>query len=70
MKVQKKIGVIYDMLSCHYILNRSIVVIVDTEYTSVKHSHLANKQIQKLFSGLDSNDYFGYISLGKNTQID
>ena len=58
------------MLSCHYILNRSIVVIVDTEYTSVKHSHLANKQIQKLFNGLDNNDYFGYISLGKNTQND
>ena len=42
LKAQKKVGVIYDMLSYHYILNRSIVVIVDTEYTSVKHSHLAN----------------------------
>ena len=58
------------MLSCHYILSRSIVVIVDTEYTSVKHSALANKQIQNLFNGLDSNDYFGYISLGKNSQLD
>ena len=58
------------MLSCHYILNRSIVVIVDTEYTSVKHSALANEQIQNLFNGLDSNDYFGYISLGKNSQLD
>ena len=43
MKDQNKLGVIYDMLSCHYILNRSIVVIVDTEYTSVKHSALANE---------------------------
>lgn len=42
---QKKIGVTYDMLSQHYILNRSIVVVVDTEYTSVKHSALANKQV-------------------------
>ena len=43
LKAQSKLGVIYDMLSCHYILSRSIVVIVDTEYTSVKHSALANK---------------------------
>jgi hypothetical protein len=43
LKAQNKLGVIYDMLSCHYILNRSIVVIVDTEYTSVKNSALANK---------------------------
>ena len=58
------------MLSQHYILTRSIVVIVDTEYTSVKHSALANYQAHKMFKDLDSNDYFGYISLGKDSQVE
>ena len=38
---------IYDMLSHHYILRKSIVFIVDTEYSSVIYQDLANKFIKK-----------------------
>lgn len=38
---------IYDMLSHHYILRKSIVFIVDTEYSSVIYQDMANKYVKK-----------------------
>jgi len=61
---------IYDMLSHHYILRRSVVFIVDTEYSSAIYQDMANDFIKKQFGKLDSEDYVGYISLGKDTQLD
>ena len=56
---------IYKYLSHHYVLRRSVVFIVDTEYTSVIYHDKANKYVKKFFKQLDPEDYFGYISLGK-----
>ena len=68
----KKRNMVYDMLSHHYILRKSIVFIVDTEYSSVIYQDLANKYIKRQFKGLDSQDFVGYISLGrgKDAQLD
>ena len=55
------------MLSHHYIMRKSIVFIVDTEYNSVIYQDMANKYVREQFKDLDNQDYFGYISLGKNT---
>ena len=56
---------IYKYLSHHYVLRRSVVFIVDTEYSSVIYHDKANKYVKKFFKQLDPEDYFGYISLGK-----
>ena len=61
---------IYDMLSHHYVLRKSVVFIVDTEYSSVIYQDLASKYVQSIFKGLDGQDYFGYISIGKNSGLD
>ena len=54
------------MLSHHYILRKSVVFIVDTEYSSVIYQDMANRYAKKFFKELDGQDYFGYISLGKD----
>ena len=63
----KKKKMVYDMLSHHYILRKSVVFIVDTEYSSIRFQQKANKYVMDYFKKLDSKDYFGYISLGKNS---
>lgn len=58
------------MLSHHYILRKSVVFIVDTEYSSVIYQDLANKYVKNFFRELDGQDSFGFISLGKDAQLD
>ena len=58
--------IVYDMLSHHYILRKSVVFIVDTEFSSVRFQQKANKYAMKYFKKLNNEDFFGYISLGKN----
>lgn len=62
--------VIYDILSHHYIHRKSVVFIVDTEYSSVIYRDLANKYVKKFFKNLSGKDHFGYISLGKDAMLD
>ena len=66
----KNKNAIYDMLSHHYVLRKSVVFVVDTEYSSVIYQDLANKYVKSIFKGLDGQDYFGYISIGKNSGLD
>lgn len=61
---------IYDMLSHHYILRKSVVFIVDTEFSSVVYMERANRYVKEFFNGLNGKDHFGYISLGKDAQLE
>ena len=61
---------IYKHLSHHYVLKRSVVFIVDTEFSSVFYHYMANRQVKKFFKQLDNEDYFGYISLGDKDIMD
>ena len=64
-KKKTKNKMIYKYLSHHYVLRRSVVFIVDTEFTGVFYHDKANKYVRRVFDKLDPEDYFGYISLGK-----
>ena len=64
-KKKTKNKMIYKYLSHHYVLRRSVVFIVDTEFTGVFYHDKANKYVRRAFEKLDPEDYFGYISLGK-----
>jgi len=71
MIVWKSKNVIYDILSHHYIHKKSVVFIVDTEFSSVIYRDLANKYVKNFFkNNLTDKDHFGYISLGKDAQLD
>ena len=54
---------VYTHLSHHYILRRSIVVIVDTEFESMVYADAAMYHIRRFFEQLDDEDYFGFINL-------
>mmetsp|Transcript_4884 Transcript_4884/g.5959 ORF Transcript_4884/g.5959 Transcript_4884/m.5959 type:complete len:198 (+) Transcript_4884:1357-1950(+) len=54
---------IYKYLSHHYILKRSIVFIVDSQFDSVIFRDKVQKYVRDFFDGMDEEDYFGYISL-------
>ena len=69
VKVAEK-PMIYQFLSHHYVLRRSVVFIVDTEFSSVFYHYMANRQVKKFFKKLDDQDYFGYISLGEKNISD
>ena len=56
---------IYKFLGHHYIQRRSVVFIVDNEYSGVYYHEKTNKFVNKVFSRLDEEDHFGYISLSK-----
>ena len=58
------------MLSHHYVQRRSIIFIVDNDFNSVFYQDIAMKQVLSTFNKLDEQDYFGYISLGKNMELD
>ena len=62
---------IHAMLSHHYVVRKSIVFIVDTAYSNVVYQEKANQYAESFFRDLDSQDYFGYISLGnKDAALD
>ena len=54
---------IYKHLNHHYILQRSIVFIVDSQFDSVIFRDKAMKYVMSFFDSMDENDYFGYIQL-------
>ena len=55
---------IYKYLSHHYILRRSVVFIVDSQYDSVFFRDKAMSYTREYFDKqLDENDYFGFIPL-------
>ena len=56
---------IYKFLSHHYVLKRSVCFIVDTEFSGIFYHEKANEYVRKVFNSLDSEDYFGYISLAR-----
>ena len=64
-KPHTKNTMIYKYLSHHYVLRRSVVFIVDTEFTGMFYHEKANMYVKRIFKKLDKEDYFGYISLGK-----
>ena len=61
---------IYKCLSHHYVLQRSVVFIVDTNFSSQIYTDLASSYVRKIFSHLDKEDYFGYISLEDGSRFD
>ena len=54
---------IYKYLSHHYILKRSVVFIVDSQFDSVVYRDKAMKYVSQFYGQLTDEDYFGYISL-------
>ena len=56
------------MLSQHYVQRKSIIFIVDSEFSSVFYQDIAMAEVMECFEELDDQDYFGILSLGKNTQ--
>ena len=60
---------IYKWLSHHYIQRRSVVFIVDTQFDSVVYRDKAMKYVKDYYTtGLNDEDFFGYISLDESTQ--
>lgn len=59
--------VIYKYLSHHYIMQRSVIFIVDTHFSSQIYTDLAKDIVLNTFEALDTEDYFGYISLEKKS---
>ena len=59
---------IYKYLSHHYILRRSVIFIVDSQYDSVFFRDKAMKYTKEFFENeLDSEDYFGFIPLSSQS---
>jgi len=56
---------IYKFLGHHYILRRSVVFIMDTEFESIFYKEKASSYISSYFDRMAPDDYFGYISLEK-----
>jgi len=62
-------NMVYKHLSHHYIMQKSVIFIVDTFFTSQNYTDLANKFVLNEFMKLDKEDYFGYISLEENSEL-
>jgi len=54
---------IYKYLSHYYILKRSIVFIVDTNYDNMAYGTKSADLISEYFDSMPLTDHFGYISL-------
>lgn len=61
---------IYKYLSHHYILKRSVVFIVDSQFDSVLYRDKAMKYVSQFYGQLTDEDYFGYISLDSSNYRD
>ena len=57
---------VYKHLAHHYILQRSVVFIVDTEFDCSFFKDTVMNQINKFFDGLKANDQFGFIPINSN----
>ena len=56
---------IYKYLSHHYILQRSVIIIVDSSFDSMAYSSMAAGITHAFFDRMPASDYFGLISLGR-----
>ena len=63
-------SVVYKFLSHHYILKRSIVFIVDTDYSSDTYKQIAGRYVMSFFGSMQPTDCFGYIRLGYKSDDD
>ena len=54
---------VYKFLGHHYILRRSVVFIVDTDFDLEAHRATTASYVCTFFDKLSSEDHFGYISL-------
>lgn len=61
---------VYKYLSHHYVLKRSIVFIVDTDFSSVVYKKKVAQYVKDFFNEMSPTDCFGYISLGKSSNND
>jgi len=59
---------IYKLLSHHYITRRSVLFIIDTQYSSQFYKQKAIALVAQVFKELSPSDYFGLICLGIDTQ--
>ena len=59
---------VYKYLSHHYCLKRSVVFIVDTDYSSQNYKWMANNYVKTFFKNMLPTDCFGYIHLGKSSE--
>lgn len=59
---------VYKYLSHHYILDKSVVIIVDNQFDSVIYREKAVRHLEKFYGGLSNEDYFGLISLDPKNQ--
>ena len=58
---------VYKCLSHHYVLKRSIVFIVDTDFSNDIYKQMAANHVCTFFNSMSPTDCFGYISLGKES---
>lgn len=61
---------IYTYLRHHYILEKSIVVIIDDTFSSFYFQKLANQIAKTLLEKLEPTDHFGAIQMTKNLEDD
>ena len=64
-----KLSVVKRMLSKHYITQRSVIFLVDTEYSKLVYRDLANKYMLNMYDSLSDDDYFGFIPIGFNVKV-
>ena len=60
---------IYKHLNHHYIMQKSVIFIVDTYFSSQIYTDLATHFVQNQFKKLDKDDYFGFISLEEGSEM-
>ena len=57
----RKLNSIHKYLSHHYIVRRSVVFIVDSQYDSMVYREMAMRYASKFYKSLDDEDHFGFI---------
>ena len=61
---------VYKYLSHHYVLKRSVVFIVDSDFSSEVHKEKAHHYLNNFFEKMELSDYFGFIGLSKSSNND
>ena len=56
---------IYKFLGHYYIQRRSVVFIVDNEFSGVYYHEKTNKFVNRIFQRLNAEDHFGFIGLSR-----
>merc|ERR1712060_88910 len=64
---------IQQFLSHHYVLQRSIIFIVDIDYSSIFYKEKASQYVASFFDSMQPTELFGYINLsnrGEEMQLE